>query len=538
MIRRPAAVSAVVMALFVFSLSGSPAHAMRLTPDVTGQWAPTIDWPIISVHAMLTYTGKILTMQGDFSSGGTQYVYNPADGTNVNVPNAASDLFCAGQAVLPDGRIVVIGGTSTSGGLGTTNVNAFNPATQGWDVLARMNHARWYATGTTLGDGRVLATSGYNAASGDLVTIPEVYSPATNSWTDLPGATNSIPIYPFMYQLPDGRVLHAGASEVATSTEVLDLTSQTWTTIDARIIDGASIVNYAPGKFMKAGSAADSGNSGPSSNTAYTLDMNQANPSWEPTAPMQYARSFVNLTSLPDGTVLATGGETDKSGYIDSNAVLPAELWNPASGTWSTLAWMTVPRLYHSDAILLPDGRVWVGGSGGDSGVTDQKSSQIFSPPYLFKGARPAITSVPSTVHYNAPVFVQTPDAAGIARVSLIRTGSDTHSFDQNTRMLPLAFTQTSGGISVQTPLNSNYAPPGYYMLFIVNSLGVPSIASMVNLSGSAVVSGRQASTQSPPVTPRGRGPANQSPKTAPPSPRIGRGFPTIGIRRRIGWVF
>jgi len=454
--------------------------------NVTGQWAAPISWPIVSIHAVLTYTGKILTMQGDFTTGGTQYLYDPSSGTNINVPNAASDLFCAGQAVLPDGRVLVIGGTATSGGLGTTNVNAFNPATQGWDVLAHMNHPRWYATGTTLGDGRALATSGYNTGSGDLVTIPEIYAPATNTWTDLTGAVKSIPVYPFMYQLPDGRILHAGGSEVATGTEVLDIGTQTWTTIDSRIIDGASIVNYAPGKFMKAGSAADSGNSGPSSNTAFMLDMNQPNPTWQATAPMQYARSFVNLTALPDGTVLASGGETDKSGFVNGNAVMPAELWNPATGTWTTLASMAVPRLYHSDAILLPDGRVWIGGSGGDPGVTDQKSSQIFSPPYLFNGARPSITSIPSSLQYNTPTFVQTPDASSITRVSLIRTGSDTHSFDQNGRMLPLTFTSAPGGINVQMPLNGNYAPPGYYMLFIVNGQGVPSTGAMINLVASS----------------------------------------------------
>ena len=523
----------------------APSNSITLTTpaggaNVTGQWAAPITWPIVSIHAMLTHTGKILTTQGDFSGGGTQYLWDPTNGTNISVPNAASDIWCSGQAVLPDGRIIVIGGSATNGGYGTTNVNAFNPATQGWDVLANMNHARWYPTGTTLGDGRVLATSGYNATAGDLVTIPEVYTPATNSWADLPGAGKSVPIYPFMYQLPDGRELHAGGSEVATSTEVLDLTTQTWTTIDSRIIDGASIVNYAPGKFMKAGSASDSGNNpDPSSNTAFTLDMSQANPTWQPTGPMQYARSFVNLTSLPDGTVLATGGETDKSGFVNGNAVLPAEVWNPATGMWSTLASMSVPRLYHSDAILLPDGRVWVGGSGGDPGVPDQMTSQIFSPPYLFNGARPVITSVPSKVPYSSPVFVQTPDAAGITRVSLIRTGSDTHSFDQNARMLPLSFTQAGGGIEVQMPLNGNYAPPGYYMLFIVNSQGVPSTGAMVQLGTAGVQSGRLPAAQSLPVTPGSRSSTSQSPPGQPPfripaaGGRVGAGI----LRRRASAV-
>ncbi|HWZ65731.1 MAG TPA: galactose oxidase-like domain-containing protein [Patescibacteria group bacterium] len=449
--------------------------------SLIGQWGPVVTYPEVSIHAALTPTGKILTMQGDFSQGGQQYLYNPTNDSINQVPNAAADLFCAGQAVTADGRILVIGGTSTSGGLGTTAVTAFNPTTETWQSLAPMHHPRWYATGTTLGDGRVMATSGYNTAINDLVTIPEIYNVQNNTWTDMAtSATQSIPVYPFMYQLPDGRVLQAGASEVATSTKVLDLTTQQWSTIDARIIDGASIANYAPNLFMKAGSAADSGNTGASSNTAFTLDMSKPNPTWQPTGSMAFPRSFVNLVNLPDGTVLATGGDTTKTGSSNANGVLQAELWNPSSGSWSTLASMSVARLYHSTALLMPDGRIFESGSGGDAGVPDQKSYQIYSPSYLFKGARPTISSAPSTVAYGSNTFVGTPDGASISKVTLIRTGSTTHSFDQNGRAVPLSFTQTAGGLNIQMPPNSNTAPPGYYMLFIVNSNGVPSVASMV----------------------------------------------------------
>src|SRR5262249_44488438 len=271
-----------------------------------------------------------------------------------------------------------------------------------WQNLAPMQFPRWYATGTTMGDGRVLVTSGYNTRSGDLITTPEVYDVLTNTWSTLPNATQSQPVYPFQYQLPDGRILWAGASEVATATKVLNVATQTWTSIDSRVIDGASIVNYAPNKFMKAGSAADSGDSGPSSKTAFTLDMSQPNPTWQPTSSMAFARSFVNLTSLPDGTVLATGGDTEKSGFDAANGVLDAELWNPTTGAWNTMAKMTEVRLYHSGAVLLPDGRVFVAGGGGDPGVPDHKTAQIYSPPYLFKGPRPTITSAPGTVQYGA----------------------------------------------------------------------------------------------------------------------------------------
>jgi chitodextrinase len=449
-------------------------------PAVVGSWGPVQSWPEVSIHAALTNTGKILTFQGDFTQGGQQYLLDPVTGSYIQVPNAAADLFCAGQAVLPDGRVLVIGGTSTSGGLGIRDVTAFNPGTEAWQVLAPMHYPRWYPTGTTLGDGRVLVTSGANTGLTDIVQIPEVYDTQHNSWSDLSAATRNIPYYPFMYQLPDGRVLQAGASEQATSTLALNVATQQWTTIDGRLTDGASITNYAPGKFMKAGSASDGGFSGASSNTAFTLDMNLANPTWQPTASMQYPRSFVNLTNLPDGTVLATGGGTDKSGQDDTKAVKPAEIWNPATGTWTTVAAMTAPRLYHSTALLLPDGRVFISGSGSDTGVSDQKSYQIYSPAYLFKGARPTISSVPATVQYNAAAFVQTPNATGIRSVSLIRTGSVTHSFDQNTRSLSLPFSQTSGGLNVQMPSNGNYAPPGYYMLSIIDGNGVPSLASMV----------------------------------------------------------
>ena len=208
--------------------------------------------------------------------------------------------------------------------------------------------------------------------------------------------------------------------------------------------------------------------------------MNAPGATWQPTGSMKFPRSFLNLTNLPDGTVLATGGGTDKSGFVDSNAVLQAEDWNPASGAWSTYAAMTAPRLYHSVALLLPDGRVYVAGGGGDPGVADHRNAQIFSPPYLFKGPRPTFASAPATATYGANEFVGTPDAASISRVSLIRTGSVTHAFDQNARATTLRFTQAAGGLDVQMPVNRNDVPPGYYMLFIVNGEGVPSVASFV----------------------------------------------------------
>ena len=197
---------------------------------------------------------------------------------------------------------------------------------------------------------------------------------------------------------------------------------------------------------------------------------------------MAYPRSYLNLTPLPDGTVLATGGGTTTDGGNLNDGVLPAEDWNPATGQWTTWASMAVPRLYHSIAMLLPDGRVLVAGTGDLPGVPNEMNAQIFSPPYLFNGPRPTITSSPSVVQYGSNFQVSTPDAASITSVSLIRTAAVTHSFDESTRRVSLPFTVSNGALNVQAPANGADAPPGNYMLFIVNSNGVPSVASWVHL--------------------------------------------------------
>ena len=211
--------------------------------------------------------------------------------------------------------------------------------------------------------------------------------------------------------------------------------------------------------------------------------MTATSPAWQQVPSMVYPRSFMNMTVLPDGTVLATGGETDRNGGNIANAVYPAELWSPATQTWTTMASMHTPREYHSTALLLPDGRVVESGMGSDFGnVPDEKSAEFYSPPYLFKGARPTITQAPTQISYGSNFSITTPDAASITTVVLIRNGGVTHFFDQNTRYLPLSFTQSSGGLTATAPVDGRLAPPGYYMLFIVNSNGVPSIAPMVQV--------------------------------------------------------
>jgi hypothetical protein len=447
--------------------------------STVGQWSSAVNLPAVAVNLVLLQNNQVLFYQ----DGATPTVWNYVQNTFTSVPESA-DLFCSGHALLSDGRVLVVGGYGDSANtIGIANAEIFDPTKQTWTSVPKMQYRRWYPTATTLSDGRIMVTAGWQTTSHTNAGISEIYDPVANSWTSLTNANNPFETYPFLYLLPDGRVIHLGGSEYATDTDVLDLNTVNWSVIDPNIVDGGSATMYTPDKFVKAGSASDSQEVGPSSNTTFVLDFTQPVPAWTETPSMVYPRSFMNLTMLPDGTALATGGETDKNGGNISNAVYAAELWSPQIQTWTTMASMHTPREYHGTAILLPDGRVLESGMGADFGnVPDEKSAEFYSPPYLFKGPRPSITQAPTQIQYDSTFFVGTPDNASIASVTLIRTGAVTHFFDQNERFIPLAFTQASGGLTVTSPIDANLAPPGYYMLFIVNSAGVPSVAPFVQL--------------------------------------------------------
>jgi hypothetical protein len=448
-------------------------------PAVIGSWSSVVNIPAVAVNLVLLKNNTVLFYQ----DGATPTVWDYVNGKFTGVP-ISPDLFCSGHALLADGRVLVVGGFGGTGStLGIANAEIFDPSNNGWTAVPSMTYRRWYPTATTLADGRILVTAGWQTSQHTNAGIPEIYNASSNSWTQLTAANNPFESYPFLYQLSDGRVIHVGNSEYATVTDILDLNSQSWSVIDPNIVDGGSTVMYLPGKIMKAGSAADSQMIGAAANTTYVLDTMKTPMGWQQTPSMVHARSFLNLVTLPDGNVLVVGGESDKNGGNIANAVYAAELWSAQTQTWTTMAPMHTPREYHGTALLLPDARVLVSGMGADFGnVPDELNAEFYSPPYLSKGPRPTITQAPSQVSYGSNFFVATPDAASIAKVVLIRTGAVTHFFDQNTRYVPLVFQQATGGLTLAAPAGANFAPPGYYMLFLVNSAGIPSVAPFVQL--------------------------------------------------------
>ena len=452
------------------------------TPAQVGQWSSVLTWPLVAIHAVLLPNGQVLAWDGA-AQGGAAFIWNPTTSQFTSVP-PPSNIFCAGQCRLPDGRVFVPGG-HIQNFVGLRDTNIFNPSTRTWQSRAPMTDGRWYPTAIVLPDGRVVVMAGETTCEGCTADIPEIYDPAANTWTQLSAAALSLPEYPHLYVLADGRILVIGSFEAAIPTSVLDLNSLRWTVVDPTVLDGQSSAMYLPGKFVKSGTSATS--DPPfvaAAATTYVLDMNQPNPAWRQTAPMTFPRAYHNMVLLPDGTVLTVGGGKVTDPFDQSQSVFAAELWSPTTETWTTMASMVTPRLYHQTALLLPDGRVVVAGSGrfGGSAEDDQMSAEIYSPPYLFKGARPAITGAPSTIPYGSIFALTTPDAARINTVSLMRMGSVTHHFNNDQSYLNLPFQVVGNELDVTAPANANLAPPGDYMVFIVDTNGVPSVAATVKI--------------------------------------------------------
>jgi hypothetical protein len=334
-----------------------------------------------------------------------------------------------------------------------------------------MNAGRWYPTNTTLGTGDILVLSGNIDNKVGANPLPQVWRVREGTWQSLIDAELILPLYPWMHLAPDGSVFCSGPGRTTRSLSTSE--NGSWTTVANRQFGSrsyGSAVLYDDGKVLVVGGG------DPPTATAEVIDLTADTPAWSYTAPMTIPRRQLNATLLPDGKVLVTGGSSAPGFNEPRGAVLYAEQWDPATETWTELAEYTRYRGYHSTALLLPDGRVL--SAGGDG----QPNAEIFSPPYLFQGKRPTITAAPATVGYGQTFRVQTPNADAIARVTWLRLGSVTHAFNMNQRINELAFEPAKDWLNVTAPSSRNLAPPGHYMLFLLNGAGVPSVARVIRL--------------------------------------------------------
>lgn len=483
------AAGATLIALAAWT-GASPASAgsgddatLAAPPSRVGEWSAPAPFPTIPIHATLLPTGQVLFWDRHDVAGGDGHprFWDPATGgfSKAPAPPPGHDLFCSGHTLLADGRLFVAGG-HFSDGIGQPFAAIYDPFQPSWSMVPEMNAGRWYPSATTLADGSVLVLAGSDEQGG-ANELPQLFRPATLDWRDLSDAERLLPYYPFAFQAPNGRVFVAGPAPNAT---LLDPVGEgDWSALADSghgYRSQGSAIAYGEGKILLAGGG------DPPTAATQAIDLTEVQPVFRELAPMATPRRHLNLTLLPDGTVLATGG-TSAAGFNDSTgAVLPTELWDPTTETWSTLAAMEVPRLYHSIALLLPDGRVLAAGGGHprDSahGDPDHYDGQLFSPPYLFRGPRPAILSAPGSVHYGErfePTFAPEP---AVTAITWVRLGSVTHGFDMNQRFLRLPSTPTAQGLAVTAPADPRLAPPGHYLMFALTAAGVPSPGRVIRL--------------------------------------------------------
>jgi hypothetical protein len=518
------------------------------SPNTGGAFDPPHNWPIIPIATMVMPDGKVFAYGSDTNGtqGAIKYVvwdptktpdWNdlyPSSSLAFNLYNngTQTDTFCAAHTLLFNGDALMLGGDFFAGtGIRNNGNNAVTTFTPGTETLTAetaplrlMSYPRWYPTSVTLPNQETLIMGGRSAKATS--TTPIIYPDAPEvrqtdgTWRTLSNAsisnvnttikTNAIAAYgssgwyyPRAWVHPNGGVFIFGFNGRSynldpNNTGTLSLYPKAAGTTPVPGISTLASVMYATGKILSIRKNPDTTPlTGPwKGNKTIVVDITGAIPAITPTSSlMNYTRHYGSLTMLADGTVLANGGGalpiatgvTVK--MVDDNAVYSSELWN--GNNWTLAANATLSRLYHSTALLLPDGRVFTGG-GGAPGYKTQRNGEIYNPPYLYDANnipvtnRPIIESAPSqttSIPWGSPMEITANEP--ITRITLVRSGSATHNFNNEARFFDYPGLTPQAAhtiISITAPANANIAPPGYYMIFAWNSSGVPSVAKIIKI--------------------------------------------------------
>jgi hypothetical protein len=538
---KPQYVLAVLVALISFPLVQCGGGSLSLPstttataskPHVNGVWT-TLPYLINNnpVHAVLLHTGEAFVVSGSGDDESLK-IYNSStldfSAGTITTRAMTYDSFCAGLTILLNGNPFLAGGSrydeinSPGQELGLPNVSTYDTTANLFVNLPAMAHGRWYATATELGDGRVMVDSGWDQtamnSTVEIFTLGAGWSPEYPMNWNHDGVPSVPPFYMRQHLLPDGRVFYSGQDTdtkmfdpAAASTTISGWTHVAWTNYGLATGQGdrsygTSVLlalnpadNYDP-RVMIMGGDVDN-----STDTTELIDLGPCaptcatnTPTWQWGPKMSQRRVRNNAILLPDGKVLAIGGsvidvEAGTWSQAVATASLNADLYDPATNTFSSAGANAYPHLDHSVALLLPDATVWFAGSQGpaaDPGqpVTFEHHMEIYQPAYLFNAdgslaTRPVISSAPSNMQYGAQYTIETSvRGLDIASAVLVRPGATTHSFNTDQRMVGLVYTPTATGITVTAPPNGNIAPAGYYMLFVVDTAGVPSVAAFVKV--------------------------------------------------------
>lgn len=505
-------------------------------PAVYGKWEVLPFFSgVLGVHTAVLPTGKVMFFAGSGSSkvrfdspdfgneaAGVPLsaVWNPAApaGTpNLFFPNTLRfeaghenagkpfDFFCGGHAFLADGRMLMAGGTRTYPFTGRKEAALFDPETQGWSFVAPMAHGRWYPTLITLGDGRILTVTGLSE-NGPHNQDLDIYTPQTNTWQTSHFAAGfpGLPLYAHLFLLQDGRIFFSGGrmdDPLQVQPAIFDLTQDPVPTVpvpdllDPVLRNQSASVLLPPAQDQRV-MICGGGPLGPADKThavdsVSIVDLKQPNAQYQAAARMCLPRLHLNAVLLPDHTVFVSGGSLQQED--EPLARLQSEVYDPATDSWRLMATATVPRLYHSTAVLLPDGRVIAAAGNPEGGQSvpfvppdpdEEMRLEVFSPPYLFRGPRPVINNVPVEWNYGQTVIIASPQAGNLRWASIISPGIATHSLNSTQRLVDLDLVSQAGGtVRAKVTNEPNLAPPGWYMLFLVDNDGVPSVAKWIHLT-------------------------------------------------------
>jgi hypothetical protein len=462
--------------------------------NITGLWGALFDWPLIGIHSIVTQDGKLLSFGTDLSGnqGSAMYhdLWDPVTGTHTTLNHhmdTPTDIFCANAIIVPGtDKILIAGGDARPLGqvnFGVADVNVFNTTTLQItpDTHGKMSNARWYATSISLTNGEVLVL-GRRDIAGVTITVPEVYTPGLG-WRALANAkdaeasahynraflnTDGNAVY-FTYT---GKVMQLDTAGAGALTKI--------GTLPFSINWESPAIQFAPGKILMN----DEGRG------LWVVDINGPEAQFTHVADLDTERNWSNMTVLADGKVMINGGSTVTRS--DATAIKTAVIWDPETNALTAMVDEDVPRLYHSSAVLLPDGTVLSMGGGGVKTVSadfiNRLDAQIYKPGYLFDAAsseaiRPVILATPDHLQSGTNFSITVDNAADITKLTFVKNGAATHDFNMNAGFVNLAFTQGPDNTLVVTlPDYHHGVTAGSWMLFAWNAAGVPSVAPVLEI--------------------------------------------------------
>jgi YVTN family beta-propeller protein len=474
-----------------------PPAAPAAPNNQAGTWSAKVNWPHTPVSISHLPDGRLLTFSGQepkhWPGTKTQTywtIWNPENATFESNLYLNHEMFCGAMSLRTDGVLQIMGGRYT-----VRDSSTFDWRDNQWGRVANMFDPRWYTSSLALPDGDIFTVSGSGGPN-----TAERYVPETNAWRRL-GGINWQPVAtatgfeanwtPFIFVAPDGRIFHFGPTRQMNWVSADGTGSMVSAGIQVptgHYPKDGGVVMYESGKFLFAGGT--NGDAETVSNRCFTVDLNTTPPTVATTGSLRFARRFQNAVVLPTGEVMVMGGNTSGLKFSDVGSVLTPEIWNPRTGTWRNAANQSIPRNYHSTAILLPDGRVYSGGGGYDAGNPDatftHPDAQLYTPPSLFQSngsaaTRPVITSAPAAASLGSVFEVQA--TAGLSRFTMIRMMAITHGYTTDQRFLNVPFTEsTPGRYHLVAHPNANVMLPGYWMIFGLNAQGTYSKASIIHI--------------------------------------------------------